>query len=192
MRRLAVAVVALIVTLLPGVTEAQPNPPWRQGAPITEENVKYALGHSPKKLLCSLALSKPVSIGVDDAAGLVDLTYKTSEDDICTATTAEVDQLDIGAATTYAAHRSLFRNPRVQLVSITVLGTWIDQFGKESEEPSTRSVLGRATVDSRIGWRGLANRVESDNKVMFCSSDEQYVHPAILAKLKDLGCLALL
>jgi len=186
----AVTSLTLIVLLLPGVAEAaSPKPPWPKGAPITQANVKYALGHAPKKLLCSLALSKPMKVVVNDGTGSVDLTYKTTDSDVCHGSNGEVDQLWIGSATTYGAERAMFQNPRVQQVSVTVLGDWVDQYGKVTSEPSTVSVLGRATVDSRIGWNGLADRVEADNKIMFCASDQRYIHPAIIAKLGDLGCL---
>jgi hypothetical protein len=84
----------------------------------------------------------------------------------------------------------MFENPRVQGVKVTVLGEWTDKYGKRSTEPSTASLLLRPTVDSRIGWPGLADLVEGDNKAVFCISDDFYVQPAIIKNLKNSGCVA--
>jgi hypothetical protein len=178
---------------LPAAAEPpKPVPPWKQGAAITKPNAKYTLGHAPKKLLRSLALSQPTRVLVDDAGGAVVLIYKIRADDYCDlcSDSTETDALTIGAATTYGAQRAMFLNPRVQTSTVTMRAVFVDAFGKSTAEDILTSTMTRATVDARVDWNGLAGRVETDNKIIYCISDSRFVRPSIFAALEDPGCLA--
>ena len=129
----------------------------------------------------SLDLSKPASILVD--GGTVTVAYKAG------TALSETDLLTIGAQTSFSAHRALFANPLVQTVTVVMLADWTDQYGKTVEEATTASTLNRTTVEGRIDWKGLEDRVTLDNKNLFCISDNYSIHAAIYVRLKDKGCL---
>jgi len=157
-----------------------PTPEWKQGRPLSVENIREVLADSDK-MIRSLDLGDAKNIAID--GGTVTVTYK-GEDAL-----SETDLLTIGAQTSFSVQRALFANPLVQTVTVIALADWTDQYGKTSEEVTTMSSLNRTTVDTRIDWAGLEDRVMSDNKLLFCISDAMEIHPAIYVRLKDKGCL---
>lgn len=160
----------------PTVTAA---PQWSSGVPITDASVRTALGRA-QSIIRSLDLSKPRTINIDGA--YISVTYKAD------SALRETDLLTIGAATSYSALRALFANANVQTVTITTLADWTDQFGKTAEETATVATFDRATV-AKIDWGGLKDRVESDNKALFCIADTYRIHPGIYSRLENKGCL---
>ncbi len=157
-------------------------PSWEDGAPITEDTVRGALDDADE-LIRSEDLGRPRSVSVVTTAGSIVVRYKAEN------ALGETDLLSIGAQTSFSAMRALFANPRVQTVRVTLLADWTDQYGQTEEKETTSSLLRRETVDIRINWDGLEDRVYADNKLFFCISEDYYIHPAIYVRLEDKGCL---
>ena len=158
-----------------------PERSWETG-PVTEATVREALKDADEAIR-SEDLGDSRALFVDEALGSIRVVYKAD------SAIGETDLLSIGAQTSFSAMRSLFANPRVQTVTVTLLADWTDQFGSSKEEETTKSTIGRALVDSRIDWDGLEDRVYGDNKLFFCISEDYYIHPAIYVRLEDKGCL---
>jgi len=175
---------AVTLTVTRSPVRAASGPEWDKGAPLTKANVIDILGHAPKKLIRSLALSKPQRVKVAPEFGAVTLRYKVTD------ALSETDTLSIGSQTAYGAHRAMFLNPNVQVSRVEVVADWTDQYGKTRTEPTLVSVLTRPTVDSHIGWDGLVGGVYADNKLLYCISDERYVDPEIYYRLREPGCLS--
>lgn len=163
------------------------GPAWADGAPITEDAIVAQLADSPRKLMGAdvVALSEPESVVIDEPAGRVTLTYylETAWD--------EDAMVQHGNHIAYSATRSMFVNPLVQDVVVTLETDFVDVGGNSSREPAVTTQIGRATVDSvPINWDGLGDRLELNDEDWFCVVDAKNVHPALLANggVSDDSC----
>lgn len=156
------------------------EPAWSSGVPLTDASIRGALSDGDE-MTRSVNIGDPRSIEID--GGWIIVTYKIED------ALKETDMLSIGGQTAFSAHKALFENPLVQTVTVTALADWTDQFGATTEDVTTVSTLERATVDARIQWDGLEDRVIIDNKNMFCVSDAYRIHLGIYSRLDDTGCL---
>lgn len=159
-----------------------PQPPSWPRVELNQDTVLVALADTGG-IARSEDLGRPRSIDVSAGAGAVVLHYYAED------AMGETDLLTIGAQTAFSAFRVLFEHADIETVRVTLLADWIDQLGNTNSEDTTSSLFTRATAD-QVNWDGLQDRVYADNKLLFCVSDERYIHPAIVARLEDLGCLA--
>lgn len=143
-------------------------------ADVTEETIRTVFKqtksvHLPKNATSIQVVDNALKPGHKDVAIFYDPGRFVKESSLV---------FDVGS-TFIRTCEILYKNPKVEKVSINAVSTMIDQYGKSSTGVIIRLVFTRETINN-IDWKGLSDRHVIDPGNIYRISDFYYIHPSIL------------
>jgi len=130
------------------------------------------------------ASGQGLQVSVDAATGRIIISVKpdhfNSEDEVLTILSQTAVVASKAVWTTYSAAR---------LIDIQFRADTTDAFGAKSEDVLASIQIERGT-GLKFVYDGLKQRVQADNRLLFCTADGYMISPLIYAKVEDFGCLS--